>query len=79
MPTSIKKEYKQLHLRLYGAEHLPKMDYQLIGTGSIDAYVKFKSGKRTLKTRVVTQKDGRVVWNQELLLPVELPLKQDRL
>lgn len=78
MPTSIRKEYKQLHLRLFGAENLPKMDYQLIGTGTIDAYVKLKIGKRTLKTKVVTQKDDKVVWNQEMLLPIELPLKQER-
>jgi Ca2+-dependent lipid-binding protein len=75
MPTSIKKEYKQLFLRLYGAEQLPKMDFQLIGTGTIDAYIKLQSGKRTLKTKVVTQKDGKVVWNQEMMLPIELPLK----
>ena len=51
MPSSVKKVYKQLHLRVYKAEHLPKMDYKLIGTGTIDAYLKLMYRGKKLKTK----------------------------
>lgn len=40
MPSSVQKRYKQLYLRIYQATNLPKMDFQLVGTGSIDAFLK---------------------------------------
>ena len=53
MPSSVKKNYKQVYLRIYKATHLPKMDYQLIGTGTIDAYLKIKYKEKVLKTKVI--------------------------
>jgi len=49
MPTSIRRTYQQLYLRLLIAENLPKMD-KLFGT--IDAYCKLKFGRHKLQTRV---------------------------
>ena len=40
IPTQIKKQYKQIYLRFFTAAHLPAMDYNLLGAGSIDAYLK---------------------------------------
>lgn len=76
IPTSIKKVYKQLYLRLLIAEDLPKMDKYL---GTIDAYALLQIGKNKLKTKVYTMKDQLVEWNQEMLIPVEMPIKDDSL
>ena len=73
---SIKKSYKQICLRLFIAENLPKMDNLL---GTIDAYCKLKWNGNKLKTRVYKQKDNRVEWFQEMLIPLELPIKDDKL
>lgn len=74
MPSSVKKEYKQLYLRVYQASNLPKMDYQLVGTGSIDAYLKIKYKGKKLQTKVIRQEDNLVPWMQEFFIPVEIPV-----
>lgn len=79
MPSSVKKQYKQLILRAYQATNLPKMDYQLIGTGSIDAYLKLTYKGKKLKTKVIKQEDNVVPWMQQFLIPVEVPVIHDRL
>ena len=38
------------------------MDYQLIGTGSIDAYLKIKYKEKVLKTKVIKQENNEVPW-----------------
>ena len=76
IPSSIKKSYKQLYLKIFTAENLPKMDTFL---GTIDAYCSLKFNKSKLKTRTYTQKDGLVQWYQEMMIPVELPIKDDNL
>lgn len=41
MPSSVKKQYKQIYIRIFRAENLPIMDKAMLyGEGSIDAYVK---------------------------------------
>lgn len=50
----------------------------LYGEGSIDAYLIMKYGSQCkLKTRVVTMKDKRVDWMEEMLIPIEMPIKDD--
>lgn len=79
MPSSVKKEYKQIYLNIYQATHLPKMDYQLVGTGTIDAYLKlFYHGKK-LKSKVIKQKDNLVPWMEQFLIPVEIPVVYNKL
>lgn len=39
MPSAVIKVYKQLYLRIFKATHLPKMDWNLIGKGTIDAFI----------------------------------------
>jgi len=51
------------------------LDKELIGDGKIDAYVKFSYRSTKLKTKVLTQKKGgEIHWNQEFLVPAQLPI-----
>ena len=76
LPASVKRDYKQLHLRLFRVVDLPKMDTFM---GTIDAYGVVKVGGQKLKTKVDTMKDNLVVWNQEMLIAVTLPVIDDKL
>jgi hypothetical protein len=73
MPPSIKKNYKQLHLKLIRGEKLPKTDT----FGSIDAFVQVTFNGQKLKSRTVTQSHEVVEWNQEFLLPIQYPSAND--
>jgi hypothetical protein len=78
MPSSVKKQYKQIYIRFYRAENLPIMDKPMLyGEGSIDAFVQMKYGANKLKTKVVQMKDQRVDWMEEMLIPIEIPTKDD--
>ncbi len=77
MPSSVKKQYKQIYIRIFRAENLPIMDKVIFGEGSIDAYLVMKYCKNKLKTKVVTMVDKRVDWMEEMLIPVEIPTKDD--
>ena len=59
MPSCIKKDYKQLTIRLIKAEKLPKVDT----FGSIDAYIQLTLFSRKLKTNVVTMANNLVQWD----------------
>lgn len=54
------------------------MDFALTG-GSIDAYIYIDHMGAKLKTKVITMKDNLVEWNQEFMLPLELPASNDTL
>jgi len=46
--------------------------------GSIDAYIYIDHKGTRLKTKVVTQdKEKKLRWDQQMLLPLELPLSND--
>lgn len=77
MPPSIKKQFYQVVFRIYRAEHLPKMDT----FGTIDAFVRLDYLGKKLKTEVITQKKSEkdVMWDQELWIPVQLPIVSDRI
>ena len=47
--------------------------------GSIDAYVKLTFNNTKLKTKTYTMKDNRVEWFQEMLIPVTIPIDDDKL
>ena len=82
LPASIKKVYKTLTLRFFRAEGLPVMDSNFLRKNSIDAYWKLEAGKKSkmkLKTSVVTQVDNVAEWNEEFLIPIELPVRNDKL
>lgn len=79
MPSSVKKKYKQVYLRVYQGANLPKMDFQLVGTGSIDAFLKIQYKGKTLKTSVIRQEDNVVPWMQQFLLPVEVPVIHNKI
>jgi len=80
MPTSTKPKFYQIKFRFFKGEKLAKMDSTLLGGGSIDAYVTCTYMGKKLKTKVVTQgKEERVFWNQEFLLPCQLPIMASKL
>jgi len=54
---------------------IPKGGLIDLEPGSIDAYVEVKIGSCKLKTKVIKQRDNLVEWYQEILLPIEIPLK----
>ena len=45
--------------------------------GTIDAYIYIEYMGSKLKSKVVTMKDNLVEWDQEFLLPLELPASND--
>lgn len=47
--------------------------------GTIDAYAVIRQGKNKIKSKVDTMADGVVTWNQTMLIPVEFPIKDDKL
>lgn len=55
------------------------MDYQMIGTGTIDAYLKVRYKGKKLKTKVIKQEDNLVPWMTEFLIPVEIPVVSNKL
>ena len=73
MPASVEKRYKQLYLKFIKAEHLPIMDT----FGTIDAYIYLEHNGSKIRTRTVTMKDNLVQWDQEMLIPLELPASRD--
>ena len=75
MPASVVKKYKQLYFKFIKAEHLPKMDLM----GTIDAYIWIDHMGDTLRTKTVKQEDELVEWDQEMLLPLEVPLSKEML
>ena len=73
-------------MRILSAENLPKMDgfnlNDLQGGGTIDAYCLIKFGDSKLRTDVYTEKaDGNheVIWMEEMMLPIEIPIKDEEL
>jgi hypothetical protein len=79
MPPSIRPEYYQISFKIFRAEHLPAMDKNLLGKGSIDAYIMCQYLNNKLKTKVITAPEGEEVdWNYEFLLPCQMPLMSSR-
>jgi len=79
MSPALKPEFYQLRFRFYRAEKLPSMDFAMFGKGSLDAYVICTYMKQKLKTKVLTQKEGGSIdWNQEFLMPVQVPIMSSR-
>jgi len=80
MPPSIRPEYYQVKFKFFRAEKLPSMDTAIFGKGgSIDAYIICQYLNQKLKTSVLTQKEGGFIdWNQEFLIPCQLPIMSSR-
>ena len=80
MPPTIRPEFYQLRFKFFRAENLPAMDTAVFGKGSLDAYIICEYMGRKLKTKVLTQKEGGSIdWNQEFLLPCQLPIMSSRI
>ena len=69
MPPSIRPEFYQIRFKFFRAEHLPAMDRNLLGKGSIDAYIMCQYLNNKLKTKVITAPEGESVdWNYEFMV-----------
>ena len=91
MPASVQKKYKQLCMKFIKAEFLPQMDTEMIGSkGHIgDAYIYINHSGAKLRTTTLDMiKDETntkkivskpVIWNEEFMLPLELPVSNDDL
>jgi hypothetical protein len=80
MPPSIRPEFYQIRFKFFRAENLPAMDTALIGKGSLDAYIIMEYMGQKLKTKILTQKEGGSIdWNQEFLIPCQLPIMSSRI
>ena len=77
MPSSVQKNYKQLYIKFIKGMHLPIMD---IG-GTIDAFVFINHLGNKIQTKVDTMdaESKTSVWNQEILIPLEMPISNDNL
>lgn len=88
MPASVQKKYKQLCMKFIKAEFLPQMDIEtILNKGKIgDAYIYIKTPGGSLKTSTIDMMwdDSKnfsqpVSWNEEFMLPLELPITNDEL
>ena len=75
MPSSIKKEYKQVVISFIEAQKLPKMDT----FGSIDAFIQTKFQKKSYETQVVKAVNEKCVFECSFKMAVQWPLSNDRL
>lgn len=77
MPSSVEKSYKQLYMKFIKAMHLPIMDLM----GTIDAFVFINHLGNKIRTKVDTMDaDTKTcIWNQEILIPLEMPISNDNL
>lgn len=67
-------------MRIYRGENLPLTDSHLISASTIDAYVKLRYQSCKLETKIASNCDGKLAeWNQEMLVPIEVPLKDDKI
>lgn len=56
------------------------MDASLLKKPKIDAYVSLQYKTKKLKTKVLVQEEGgQIHWNQEFLIPAQLPVMGGRL
>ena len=75
LPPHISMKYYQFKFRIIKGQSLPKMDTY----GDCDAYVQVSYLGKKIQTRTVAQKNGQVMWAQEIWLPVQAPLVSSRL
>lgn len=69
MPPSIRPEFYQIRFKFFRAERLPAMDRNLMGKGSIDAYIMCTYMNTKLRTEVITTKEGDYAdWNCQFLV-----------
>ena len=75
LPPHISMKYYQFKFRIIKGQSLPKMDTY----GDCDAFIAVNYLGKKIQTRTVAQKDGQVMWAQEIWLPVQSPLVSSRL
>lgn len=79
-PPQITPEFYQLHVRFFCAQKIVPMDMALLKKAKIDAYVSVQWKTKKLKTKVLVQEEGgQIHWNQEFLIPAQIPIMGGRL
>ena len=83
MPASIKPKYTQLKMHIIKGEHLPKLDFKLVGDGKMDAFVSAKIGGKVIKTdKKDTSKGSKpdeAIWMETFLIPIRMPIMSGKL
>jgi len=75
MPPQIQQESHQVHIRLYNGEEFPAMDFM---TGKLDPFIRCEFLEADIKGDVV-KNNRNPQWNQELLLPANIPVVTDKM
>jgi hypothetical protein len=76
----VQPEFYQMYIRLYAAQKLPSLDGGMLREKKIDAYVRCDHKGQKLKTKVSKQPEGgECDWNQEFLIPLQVPLMGSRI
>jgi hypothetical protein len=76
VPPQIKNTYFQIVFRIFRAEYLPKMDSFF---GSCDGFVSSKFHGSELQTKVSKMDDKVIQWNEELHLPLHMPVVSEKI
>lgn len=82
MPASLKPKYNQLKMHLIKGEHLPKLDFKMIGPGKMDAFVTAKIGGKEIKTQKKDTGQGKedeAIWMETFLIPIRMPIMSGKL
>ena len=74
-PPQIKPKFYQLRFRFFCGQKIVPMDKVLVGKPKSDAYIRLDYKTSRLKTRVEKiEEGGECHWNQEFLVPAQVPI-----
>lgn len=83
IPVQVQPKYMEVILRFFCGHKLPEMDtgsFFQYKKNTMDGYVKLKMRGRELKTKVVKMKQDKIlVWDQQFIVPIQLPILRDLL
>ena len=83
MPASIKPKFTQLKMHIIKGEHLPKLDFKLVGDGKMDAFISAKIGGKSIKTKIKDTSKGdkadEAIWMETFLIPIRMPIMSGKL
>lgn len=78
-PPQVQPEFYQMYIRFFCAQKLPSLDGGMLTEKKIDAYVRCDHKGQKMKTKVSKQLEGGDCdWNQEFLIPLQVPLMGSR-
>lgn len=79
-PPQIKPKFYQLKFRFFTGQKIVPLDSSTFGKAKTDAYIKLEYKTSKLKSKVmVIEEGGECCWNQEFLVPAQVPLVGGRI